>query len=253
MPKRHGTWSLGPTYRFAAFVLKPPMTVLTKRDWDGHHHLREHYPPNDGIVVVSNHLSWFDPIALAHVMWNNGRAPRFMAKEALFQVPGFGMVVQNLRQIPVLRETSGAADSVSAAVEAVNEGEAVVVYPEGTITRDPDLWPMTGRTGAARISLLSGAPVIPIAQWGPQDVMAPYAKEFKMIPPKTMHMRVGAPVPLDDLRNVAITTEVLQTATTRIMDELTHLLEEIRGEQAPPQRLDFRAWREAQKSNQEES
>ena len=74
-----------------------------------------------------------------------------------------------------------------------------------------------------------------------------------MIPPKTMHMRVGAPVPLDDLRDMAITTEVLQTATTRIMDALTHLLEEIRGEQAPPQRLDFRAWREAQKINQKES
>ena len=252
MPKRHGTWSLGPAYRFAAFVLKPPMTLLTKRDWHGQHHLREHYPPSDGIVIVSNHLSWFDPIALAHVMWDNGRAPRFLAKEALFHTPGLGLIVSNAGQIPVYRETDIAGDSVAAAVAAVKDGEAVVVYPEGTITRDEGLWPMTGRTGAARIALLAGVPVIPIAQWGPQDVMAPYAREFKMIPPKTMSMRVGPPVPLADLRGLPLSSEVLQTATQRIMDELTALLEEIRGEQAPPERLDYRAWREAEKTRQEE-
>lgn len=253
MPKRHGTWSLGPAFRFAAFVLKPPMTFLTRRDWHGEHYLRDTYPPSDGIVVVSNHLSWFDPIALCHILWNNGRPPRFLAKEALFHAPLVGTIVSNAGQIPVYRETEVAADSVKAAVEAVKDGEAVVVYPEGTITRDPDLWPMTGRTGAARIALMSGAPVIPIAQWGPQDVMAPYAKEFKMIPPKLMQMRVGPPVTLDDLREQPITTEVLQRATGRIMDELTALLEEIRGEQAPPERLDYRIWRQNQQSQHEES
>lgn len=253
MPKRHGTWSLGPAMRFAAFVLKPPMTFLTKRDWHGEHYLREYYPPSDGIVIVSNHLSMFDPLALMHIVWNNGRPPRFLAKQALFDAPGIGLIVSNAGQIPVYRETEVAADSVRAAVEAVRDGEAVIVYPEGTITRDPDLWPMTGRTGAARIALLSGAPVIPIAQWGPQDVAAPYVKEFNIFPLKTMHLRVGPPVALDDLRSQPMSAEVLQTATTRIMDELTALLEEIRGEQAPPERLDFRAWREAQKTEHEES
>ena len=252
MPKRHGTWSLGPAYRFAAFVLKPPMEAFTKKDWHGEQWLRQEYPPSDGIVVASNHVSWFDPIALAHVLWNNGRPPRFLAREALFRVPFVGMIVSNARQIPVYRETDVAAQSVRAAVAAARDGEAVVVYPEGTITRDPDLWPMTGRTGAARIALLAGVPVIPIAQWGPQDVMGPYAKEFKMIPPKRMHMRVGPPVPLDDLRGREITGEVLQTATTRIMDEITALLEQIRGQTAPEQRLDFREWRKTQQHDEED-
>lgn len=252
MPKRHGTWSLGPAYRFAALVLKPPMEMLTRKDWHGEDWLRREYPPSDGIVVVSNHISWFDPIALAHVLWNNGRSPRFLAKEAIFRVPFVGMIVSNAGQIPVYRETDVASDSVAAAIEAVREGEAVVVYPEGTISRDPDLWPMTGRTGAARIALAAGVPVIPIAQWGPQDVMGPYAKEFKMIPPKRMHMRIGPPVPLDDLRGRELTSDVLQTATTRIMDEITELLEQIRGEKAPVQRLDFRQWREAQQKRDEE-
>jgi 1-acyl-sn-glycerol-3-phosphate acyltransferase len=227
------------------------MTALTKRDWHGEQWLRQEYRPTDGIVVVSNHISWFDPIALAHIMWNNGRPPRFLAKEVLFHAPLVGAIVSNAGQIPVYRETDVAGDSVRAAVEAVQDGEAVVVYPEGTITRDPDLWPMTGKTGAARIALLAGVPVIPIAQWGAQDVMAPYAKEFKMIPPKRMSMRVGPPVPLDDLRGEELTGEVLQRATTRIMDELTGLLEQIRGENAPAERLDFRTWRENQQGQEE--
>jgi 1-acyl-sn-glycerol-3-phosphate acyltransferase len=241
---RHGTRPLGLSYRFAVSVLKPPMTFLTKRDWHGEQWLRQAYPPHDGIVVVSNHVSWFDPIALSHILWNNGRAPRFLAKEALWSVPFVGQIVNNAGQIPVHRETALAPESVREAVLAVREGESVVVYPEGTITRDPDLWPMTGKSGAARITLESGAPVIPVAQWGAQDVMGPYAREFKMIPPKVMRMRVGPPVPLDDLQGRDVTSEVLTTATERIMDELTELLEQIRGEKAPPQRLDFRRWRE---------
>lgn len=251
MPKRHGSWSLGPAYRFAVSVLKPPMTLFTRRDWHGQQWLRQEYPPTDGIVVVSNHISWFDPIVLSHLMWDNGRPPRFLAKEVLFRIPFVGQIVGNAGQIPVYRETDVAADSVRAAVEAVRDGEAVVVYPEGTITRDPDLWPMTGKTGAARIALLAGVPVIPVAQWGAQDVMAPYAKEFKMIPPKRMQLRVGAPVPLDDLRGREITAEVLQNATDRIISELTVLLEEIRGEKAPTERLDFRTWREGQGGQEE--
>lgn len=243
MAKRHGTRGLGFSYRFAASVLKPPMTLLTRRRWDGEHWLRDSYPPDDGIVVVANHVSWFDPIALAHVLWNNGRPPRFLAKEAMFGVPFVGAIVRNAGQIPVYRETEIAADSVRAAIEAVHDGEAVVVYPEGTITRDPQLWPMTGRTGAARIALLADVPVIPIAQWGPQSVMGPYAMEFKILPLKTMQMKVGPPVDLDDLRGRELSADVLSEATNRIMDALTVQLESIRGEKAPSERIDYRQWR----------
>jgi 1-acyl-sn-glycerol-3-phosphate acyltransferase len=122
----------------------------------------------------------------------------------------------------------------------VQDGECVVVYPEGTITREPDLWPMTGRTGAARIALASGAPVIPIAQWGPNHILAPYAKRPRLLPRKTIHVTAGPPVDLDDLRSQPLTPEVLRAATDRIMDEVTRLLEEIRGEKAPAERFDPR-------------
>jgi 1-acyl-sn-glycerol-3-phosphate acyltransferase len=253
VPFRHGTRRLGASYRFVAMVLKPPMTVMTRRDWEGSDWLRRSYPPSDGIVVVSNHLSWFDPITLCHILWNNGRPPRFLAKESVFGIPFVGQIIGNAGQIPVYRETAVAADSVRAAVEAVRDGEAVVVYPEGTITRDPDLWPMSGRTGAARIALLADVPVIPIAQWGPQDVMRPYAKEFNAFPPKTMKLRVGPPIDLDDFRGVEMDSRVLTGATQRIIGTLTEMLEEIRGEKAPEQRLDYKTWRESLETPEEEA
>lgn len=242
---RHGGWGISPIYWSAVVALKPTLTVLTKRDWHGTEHLRATYPPNDGIVVVANHLSWFDPLALAHVLWDNGRTPRILAKDVLFQTPGLSLIMNGADQIPVARGSADAAEAVAAAVQAVEEGETVVLYPEGTMTRDPDLWPMTGKTGAARIALTADAPVIPIAQWGPQNVMRPYTKEFRALPRKTMQMNVGAPVDLDDLRGKPLDRAVLAEATERIIDRITELLAELRGEQAPPERLDWSSQRAA--------
>jgi 1-acyl-sn-glycerol-3-phosphate acyltransferase len=252
MLSRHGPEHLGLSFRFAVSVLKPPLTVFTRRDWQGSQWLRQEYPPHDGLVVATNHLSWFDPLPMAHLLWDNGRPPRFLGKEAVFKVPVVGQLLLNCGQIPVYRDTDGAADSVRAAVAAVEAGESVVVYPEGTITRDAELWPMSGKTGAARIALLGNVPVVPVAQWGPQRVMRPYVKEFNVLPPKTMHMRVGPPVDLDDLRGREIDADLLGEATERIMDAVTEQLEHIRGESSPPERLDFRSWREANTTQEEQ-
>jgi 1-acyl-sn-glycerol-3-phosphate acyltransferase len=97
---------------------------------------------------------------------------------------------------------------------------------------------MVGKTGAARIALTAGVDVVPIAQWGAQDVLAPYAKRLRLLPRKTMHLVAGPPVDLDDLRGRPITSDVLREATARIMAALTELLEGIRGEQAPETRFD---------------
>lgn len=205
--------------------------------------LQRSYSPSDGIVVAANHSSWFDPLTLCHVLWENGRSPRFLAKYGLFTAPAVGSVIRRTGHIPVHRQTGNAADSIKEALAAIADGETIVIYPEGTITRDPNLWPMTGKTGAARIALLSGAPVIPIAQWGPEQVMRPYRKEFKIFPRKTMRIKVGAPVKLDDLRDQPITGEILTEATNRIMDAITTQLAELRNEPAPESRLDYQTWK----------
>jgi 1-acyl-sn-glycerol-3-phosphate acyltransferase len=117
----------------------------------------------------------------------------------------------------------------------------LIVYPEATITRDPAMWPMVGKTGAARIALATGAPVIPVAQWGAQRLLPPYAKRPVLWPRVTVFARAGAPVELSDLRGAAPSAEVLDVATARIMAAITAELETIRAERAPATRFDPRA------------
>ncbi len=222
--------SLGPWYRLAAVLLWPPMMTVTRRQWSGAQNLGK---PGEGLVIAANHMSWFDPMVIAHFMNDNDRAPRFLGKDSVFEIPVAGRIISGAGQIPVYRESTDAGEAVRAAVAAVNAGEAVVVYPEGTLTRDPDLWPMTGKTGAARIALLSGKPVVPLAHWGAQDVMAPYRTEFHAFPPKLIKVAAGPPVDLDDLRGRPVTGDLLIEATARIGDAITGLLATLRSESPP--------------------
>jgi 1-acyl-sn-glycerol-3-phosphate acyltransferase len=190
--------------------------------------------------VASNHLSYVDPLTLAHFLWDNGYPVRYLGKESVFRVPVAGRIIAAAGQIPVYRESGDAAKAFAAAVEAVRAGECVGIYPEGTLTRDPDLWPMVGKTGAARIALATQCPVIPVAQWGPQEMLPPYSKRPRLVPRPTMHMLAGPPVDLSDLYDRPQNAEVLREATTRIMAAVTVLLEELRGEKAPAERFDSR-------------
>lgn len=220
-PKSTGIW-----YRIIVGLLRPFMTLLTKRDWRGGRQLQNY----QGVVVAMNHLSWFDPFASGHFVHDHGRQVRFLAKAEVFKLPGIGRVLKSAGQIPVNRQDSdAAAGSLRIAMEAVRRGECIVIYPEGTLTRDPDLWPMSAKTGAARIALTTGVPIVPAAQWGPQEVLAPYGKVFKIFPRKTMHIWAGPPVDLEDLRSQPITAATLREATDRIMRDITKLLGEQRG------------------------
>ena len=95
----------------------------------------------------------------------------------------------------------------------MRDGECVVIYPEGTLTRDPELWPMAGKSGAARIALATGCPVIPVGQWGAQEILPPYAKTPDLFPRKHLTLKAGDPVPLDDLLAQPTTPEVVDQAT----------------------------------------
>lgn len=231
MPRR----KLGFWLRLAATILRPPVMLLTRRDWRGAEHL-----PRGGAVLVVNHISYFDPLAFAHFVFDSGISPRFLAKSALFKIFFVGRVLRGAGQIPVYRMTKDASSSFRDAVAAVRAGECVCVYPEGTVTRDPGLWPMTGKTGAARIALTTGAPVTPVAQWGPQELLPPYAKKPDLFPRKTMHLLAGPPVDLSEFEGRELTADLLREATEKIMDAITGLLEELRGEKAPPERFDLR-------------
>ncbi len=228
---------LGFWYRLVAGIVRPILMVFTKRDWHG----TEHLPPvGTGVVVAPNHVSYADPLTFAHFLWDNGRAPRYLAKEGVFRVPIAGRIIAACGQIPVYRESRDAAQAFRDAVKAIQQGECVGIYPEGTITRDPDLWPMVGKTGAARVALETGCDVIPIAQWGPNDLLAPYSKMPRLLPRKTMHVSAGPPVDLGDLRGRPITSELLHEATDRIMVAITAQLAKLRGQTPPDTRFDPR-------------
>jgi 1-acyl-sn-glycerol-3-phosphate acyltransferase len=224
-----------PSYRFAVRVLRPVLRATTRRDWRGAEHL-----PATGFVAVSNHVSYSDPLTLAHFLVDHGIPPRYLAKEAVFSIPLAGRIVSGAGQIPVRRNSADAAKALQAAMDAVRAGECVAVYTDGTLTRDPGLWPMTGKTGAARIALTTGAPVVPIAQWGPQELLEPYGKRPHLLRRPLVHVWAGPPVDLSPWRGRPLDAPVLLEATAAIVGALTGLLEQIRGEPAPAERWDPR-------------
>lgn len=227
---------LGFAYLLTVHTIRPLLIVLTRRDWRG----AEHLPETGGFVVAPNHISHVDPLTLAHFLYDSGRPPRFLAKSALFRLPVIGWVVRNAGQIPVYRESRNAAEAFSGAVAAIEAGECVAIYPEGTITRDPSLWPMVGKTGAARIALATGRPVIPVAQWGPHQLLPPYSRRLRIFRRTTVRVTAGPPVDLDDLRGLPVTPEVLAIATERILTRITTQLADLRGETAPAHMFDPR-------------
>ncbi|GAA1898243.1 lysophospholipid acyltransferase family protein [Streptomyces sodiiphilus] len=241
---RIGFW-----YRLAAALAKPPMLLLFNRDWRG----MEHIPRTGGFLTVVNHNSYLDPLAYGHFQYNTGRVPRFLAKDVLFNDGFVGRVIRGTGQIPVYRETADAADAFRAAVEAVRRGECVAFYPEATLTRDPGLWPMEGKTGAARVALITRAPVIPVAQWGAHEAMPPYARtrRFRPFPRKTFTVVAGEPLDLSEFYGQEITTELLRTVTDRIMDAITELLAGIRDEKPPTRRYVHRRPQSAGRNGQQ--
>lgn len=223
-------------YRVIARLVRPVLLATTRRDWRGTEHLRQ----PGGFIAAANHMTNVDPLTFAHFLYDNGIAPKVLAKASLFDVPGVGRLLRASGQIPVHRNTVDAGRSLEAAVAALAAGECVAVFPEGTLTREPDLWPMAGKTGIARLALSTRAPVVPIAQWGPQDLLGRYRKVPHPIPPKRVTVVAGPPVDLSDLYDRRHEQAVLREATERVMAAITGLLEEIRGEQAPAERFVWR-------------
>lgn len=221
------------TLRVLVFFIRPLLMVFTKRDWRGQENL-----PDGGYVLAPNHISHLDPFLISHFMVDQGIPPKFLAKDTLMSLPVGGRILRNAEQIPVYRSSQGAVESLRAAIAAVEDGNVVAIYPEGTITRDPAAWPMSGRTGAVRVALATGRPLVPVMQWGPQAILWPYTKKPHILPRKTIHVRVGPPVDLSDLEGKEVTEELLRTATDRLMDALTAMMAEVRGELPSTPRID---------------
>ncbi|MGK5445711.1 lysophospholipid acyltransferase family protein [Micromonospora sp. URMC 105] len=223
--RRLGFWR-----RFAVALVKPVMLVWTRRTWHGAEQLRR----DGGIIIVPNHISHADPLVSAHFIYEAGRWPQYLGKASVFRVPVIGWILHRCRQIPVERGTADAVKSLDKLIAALDAGGAVVIYPEGTITREPELWPMKGKTGAARLALATGAPVIPMAMWGPEKLFDPRNNRFGLRPRIPVTVVAGEPVDLSRWAGATPSRVVLEEMTEEIMLSLRDLLAGIRGGTPPP-------------------
>ena len=222
-------------FRLLAALVLPFMYLIARYRVEG----GEKLPKHGAFVLSPNHYSEIDPVVVGVYVWRLGRAPRYLAKASLFTVPVLGWFLRKSGQIPVQR--AGAArgsDPLAAAAKLAKDGLAVIIYPEGSLTRDPELWPMRGKSGAVRMALEAGVPLIPMAHWGTQAVMPRYGKRISLFPRKTIRAKIGDPVDLSAFAGRKIDTAVLNEATALLMKDIAALLSELRGEPAPAQLWD---------------
>lgn len=217
-----------------AGIALPLIGILAKIEVSG----GENLPRKGPYVIAVNHYSEIDPLIVAAAVWRMGRAPRFMAKESLFQVPGLGWILRKTGMVPVARSASAASarETLKASAELVKRDRGVIVYPEGSLTRDPDLWPMRGKTGAVRLALSRDLPVVPMAQWGVQQIMPRYGKLRLWPLRRRVQVVAGPPVDLSEFRGTRSQPQTLAAATDTVMAEIAALLGELRGEEPPAER-----------------
>ena len=216
--------------RTTVTLVKPLLNVFTQREWQG----LDRVPTTGGVILAANHMSEFDPFVIAHFVYDSGRWPQYLAKSSLFRIPVLGPIVKAVRQIPVERGTVDASKALDAAIAAVNRGEGVIIYPEGTTPKSGDLWPQRGKTGIARLFLATGAPVIPIASWGAQQLFDPRTRKLRLRPRTRVTVVAGDEIDLSKWRGAEPTAANLYAITDEIMLVLRAMVGEIRGETPPP-------------------
>lgn len=220
-------------FRVLAPVVEPLMSVLFKFD------IRGELPPTGPVILCCNHYSDLDPLANAVAVWKLGRQPRFMAKSSLFEVPVLGWVMRSTGQISVDRSPgANRSSSMSAAQQLIAADGLVIIYPEGTLTREPNGWPMRGKSGAVRLALEHNIPIIPMAGWGAQEVVPRFEKKFRFRFRTPLRVIVGDPIDLSEWQGQHASRSATTAATEQVMREITELLESIRGGSAPDELYD---------------
>ncbi|MCL2316684.1 MAG: 1-acyl-sn-glycerol-3-phosphate acyltransferase [Actinomycetia bacterium] len=243
LPLRRVNREPGPwAFPFMAHGAHALLRLVARREWRGQDRL-----PLDGpAIIVPNHVSSLDPLFVGEFVAYAGRWPYFLAKASLFRVPGVRFLFRRAGMVPVFREMERGGGALDQAARLLGEGRVVVIYPEGTTTYDPQVWPMTARTGAARLALLTGAPVVPLGHWG-IDVMCPDNGSPQrlphLVPRHDVVLELGTPLDLARFGRDPTDAVAVRAAGEAMMDAITALVERVRGEPCPPGRWDAKARR----------
>jgi len=219
-------------WHITAGAVRFPFYAVARRIYQG----AVHFPPvGTGYIVAVNHITNLDWLPVAESLYLRGTPPTVLAKASLFRIPVIGAILSRLGLIPVERGTDRAADALAAAKEVLEAGRVVIFFPEGTLTADPDLWPMTPRAGVGRLAISTGVPVIPMAIWGTQEILPPSTGRPRLFGRrKPVYLRVGPQVDLADLVGRSDDPTAGREATNRIMTRVAALVGELRGETPPP-------------------
>lgn len=215
-----------------AIVLAPILRLMFNIKTIGKENL-----PEGGYILVGNHLSYLDPFSFAYSVYiHMKRVPHYLAKESIFRIPIIGKILPKVGQIPVYRGGKSNEEPLRAAKEYLKAGQVVVVFPEGTLTRDPDQWPMRGKAGAIRLAVELGLPIVPCGQWGVEKVLGNYSKKFRPNPFHTVRVKIGKPMFFKELEGKTPSAKELADATDKVMREISAIVGELRGE-TPPKEL----------------
>jgi 1-acyl-sn-glycerol-3-phosphate acyltransferase len=215
---------------FSKIILRPGIRMMMRLDWRG----QENIPADGPTILAANHLSYMDIFAVSLFADSARRYPVFLAKSSLFSIPVIGPLIGKLGQLPVYRGQADAAIVLKQAAELAAKNDACVIfYPEATVTRDPEQWPMVAKTGVARLALESNIPVVPIGHWGAQRIL-PYGSYLpKLLPRKPVQIVAGPPVDLSEFAGQPLSNQVLRAATDKIMTEVAAQVGSLRG-MTPP-------------------
>ena len=213
-----------------AAVLIPIVRLLFRVEPKG----IEKLPKHGSYILVANHVTNVDALAMAYLVYVQlKRAPHFLAKEGLFRVPVIGSILRAAGQIPVYRSGHRNDTPLKAAHAYLEAGHTIAIFPEGTLTRSPELWPMRGKSGAIRLALETGVPVFPVGQWGSEQILPQYGSKFRPGFWKPVRVLIGDEIDLNNFRKRQLNPDELNQATKIVMQTITELVEELRGEKAP--------------------
>jgi len=173
----------------------------------------ENIPERGGAVVAINHTSYVDFLPAALAVHRRHRRLRFMIKAEMQQVKVVNFLIQRTKTIPVDREAGAGAYAV--AVQRLREGELVGVYPEATISRSFELKEF--KTGAARMAVQAGVPIVPLIVWGAQRT---WTKDHprNLANKEPIVVRVGTPLPATE--DISATDAALRESMTTLLHEV---------------------------------
>ncbi len=221
--------------KLCEIVMFPLTRLLGRRSFEGLENLAVPGP----VLAVANHISQLDPVYTAVFLRKSGRVPHIMAKASLFRIPIIGRVLTGTGQIPVERGGGNGQVGLEAAIDALKAGQMVLIYPDGTVTRDPDQWPMKPRPGVAAMALAGDFPVVPVVHWGTQNVYVPYVKGgFHPFPRKDIRVVAGPPIDLSEYRGRPVDARLIRDVSYVIQAGVRDLLAEVRGQRPPTEFYD---------------